>query len=301
MIILTLSTKEKSRIINFTVVMSWFLLAVLILIRPASIALFPAVFVFFVVAIVRKKCSWKMIYLSILFFLIPFLPQFIFNYQIFNEISFFPVGGLGGSQLIWGAKYLKYLTLFNDGAWGGVNFSSGVSESLIDSYSHSGIMFYIMELSSSIPIMLTHMFNSINFDFLHTYVIGNKYSIISWYQILSSVFTLFGFTYCFFILKRIFVSKQYSAESIDADFILFIIMLSIIGLNAFVAVETRFGMIAHTVFTIFTIKLFFNENKLLEQINWKMFTFFALLYICFSSYLSYFVVSLSPVFEINWF
>ena len=299
LMLIVLSGKEGK--VNVYLVISCFLLSVLVLLRPANIILIPAFILLFSFALYNKQCGFKTILLSFFAFFTLFVPQLIFNYRVFNEFSFLPVGGLGGKQFIWGLMYLKYGTLFVNDIASGLKYNSWLSPEIINEYVESGLLYYIYEFPSSLLLLFAHVFNSLNYDFLYTYLNDNQYSIISWHQILSSLFTVFGFTYVYLILKSVFNCTDLKTKIMDFDVMLSIILFLYLGMNAFVAVETRFGMIPHMIFTIFTFKLFFNERISLYSFGIKKYLLIVIGYLLLSMYFSYYFSAKVSGLEIGFF
>ncbi len=262
------------------------ILSFLILLRPANLILIFPSFILLFYFVIISKANMINVFSFIFFLICPFFPQLYFNSVVFNEISILPVGGLGAKQFYWGLTYVKYGTFYIDGIAEGMKYRTWLTDELLEKYSSSSLFFYIKEAPSSILLLLAHIFNSLNYDFLFTYVNEREYRIISWHQILSSVMTVLGFTYVWFLLAS---WRNYKSRL--NDYFLVLILFSFLAMNSVVAVETRFGMVPHMILTILSSLLFINLSEVRLYINFKVFWFLGLLYVALSTYISYIFVS----------
>ncbi|GLT17525.1 hypothetical protein GCM10007938_13020 [Vibrio zhanjiangensis] len=182
--------------------------------------------------------------------------------------------------------YSKYGTYYIDGIAEGVKYDSWLSDDQIKEYSSMGLIYYLKEFPYSLIHMFSHVFNSLNYDFLYTYVNEKRYYIISWYQIMSSVVTVLGFSYVYALVRGYMEYKFRSFE-----YFILVILISFLGVNALVAVETRFGMVPHIILTIFSILLFYDRKLVSRFLNYRLVTLILVLYSLFAMYLSYFFVN----------
>ncbi|PNH97366.1 hypothetical protein [Vibrio diazotrophicus] len=270
---------------NSLIFFFFLLLSILVLLRPANIVLIVPVFLFSIYLVIYRQFNFSIIMLGVIVFFIPFIPQVIFNLKVFGNFSFLPVGGLGGKQFLWGLMYSKYGTFFVDDHAGGLKYNSFLNKDIIEKYKENGLLYYLFEFPQSIFLLCSHLFNSLNYDFLYTYVNKKEYYILSWYQILSSLMTVTGMGYSWVLLRSLYSFKHRVFE-----YFLLIILCVFLGMNSFVAVETRFGMIPHLIFTIFSIRLFCNKGLVNKYISFPVFIIIGAGYIVLSIYFSYYFV-----------
>ncbi len=276
---------------NILIFFFFLLLSILVLLRPANIVLIVPIFLFSIYLVINRKFNVSTIILGMIVFFIPFIPQVIFNLKVFGNFSFLPVGGLGGKQFLWGLMYSKYGTFFVDDLAGGLKYNSFLNDDIIEKYKENGLAYYLFEFPQSILLLCSHLFNSLNYDFLYTYINKKEYYILSWYQIFSSLMTVTGIGYSWVLLRSL-----YSFNHRVFEYFLLIILCVFLGMNSFVAVETRFGMIPHLIFTMFSIRLFCNKDLVNKYISLPVFIIIGAGYIMLSIYFSYyFVVRLEDI------
>lgn len=231
-------------------------------------------------------------------FLIAVLPQIIINFKHYQIFSFFPAYDLGGYQLYEGLQNYKYATFYNLNTEGErVFYPTTELVGRISSYANRPYLFYLFNPHKGIILFISHIYQSVNFDFFYPYITSKRYSIFSWHQISSSLITISG------ILGVLFRFKHFKKEILLRLEHLFLLtsLFIICFFNGLLSVEIRFGMIPFGILTYFGLLFFIRDYKLLSKIKKSLCLFIIASYVLSSIYVSMKFVALTGKFKIQWF
>lgn len=175
----------------------------------------------------------------------PLMPQWFINKATFGQETIFPVVELGRQQLVWGITHLKYTTLvMPDGAKGLVypNPFCGIEDRHLGSPMH----YYSEFPLCGAAVVLSHLFNSVTFDYLRPYVADLRPWSMPLVLALNHLVVFFGVVTGAQLIGRRLRDWRSGAMSFGLHdtwwlFLMFTVGV-VCGLNSFVAVESRFGL-----------------------------------------------------------
>jgi hypothetical protein len=146
-----------------------------LVIRPAAIWLFIPLLVVIIVFAIRRAKFWNLTRASLvragralfvaLAGTLPILSQSFIQYFKFGVFSPLPASDLGGNQVIWGIKYIKYASWVGDGPR--PNYYP--SEELIGPQNPEGISWYWENLFHAFQLLTFKLIGAFDFDYLVPY------------------------------------------------------------------------------------------------------------------------------------
>ena len=209
-----------------------FLLSLSITIRPAAIWLFAPAFFCLAKLIWMRSIAISNVLLAVILGAAPLYIQIMLNVTNYRIIRFLPVADLGGMQIIWGIKYIKYATWLG----GGDPQMFYTSGSLIKTHGELlNIWWYFNNPIDAVKLLAYKFVGAFDFDYIVPYIYkhhGNKwlYSFFSFTILWGGVFGVFA---------HLFTNKLVILGSRFMPFIIFIGWCSISLISA---LELRFTL-----------------------------------------------------------
>ena len=229
----------------------------------------------------KPAVLFYIMFLMIILFILPLIPQFYFNYRVFGVISALPVFDLKKLQIEAGIGYLKYASSFVHGS---IIYSSPFYKPEIH---EADLLWYFKHFASSFKHVFCKLISAFDFDFVLVYVGEQKYtlnSVLSW---VTGFFSLSIFnTGIYGAISYAFCSPKFFGHRFF-PLILFCVW-SLFTLPT--AIELRFVipmLLVFGIMSIYQIQLFF----LYDKTHKKYFVFYYLSSLAIFLPIAYFVRS----------
>lgn len=225
-----------------------FLVGFSVMVRPANVYLL--ILVFIVVAACAYHCNVEVgntglgvEALSVVAgFLLAVAPQLVFNYSAYGVFGFMPVVDLGGAQIEWGLKYLKYAT----------NLSGGSPQLYYTnpwfSGTPGGLIWYVDNPLLGLATIAVHIFAAFDFDYLFPYI----YNLSPWYGPILFAFSHFvlfwgaiGYLWSIAALRNLTAGTRTPRARFPVILLTLLyagLILGWISVHALTAVENRFSL-----------------------------------------------------------
>jgi len=214
----------------WSLVLAAFIAGLAIMIRPANfpIALGLCAVFLFRLAMVR---DWRTVALAAFALALPVVPQVWINWNVHDIFTLWPAVSLGNQQIVWGVENAKYATNLSGGPapmfYPNPFFAQGA---------HS-ILFYVAGVGTA----TLHIFNSVTVDYLFPYV----HDLRPWYAVPMLIanhgLVFLAAATALRLLRGRAVKVALGLQDQWWIFLL-IFVCATCGLNAIVAVESRFGL-----------------------------------------------------------
>lgn len=186
--------------------------------------------------VAKAKCLSKLWLTSI----IPFAPQVLQNWIVFQKLSLFSSSNLRDAQIQWGKEYLKYGTLMLNGG-GPLNFYNPFYSKISDVYA-SSIDWYLHNPLSGAATLVGHIMASLDIDSLFTYIY-NPRPFYRWPMALLGHAIVISIFICIrLIRKNQIITFDKSEKVLQATIMMTLFALTWALTIAFTAAEVRFGL-----------------------------------------------------------
>lgn len=236
-------------------------------------------------------------------FFVAAFPQIVLNVKHFDQFSILPLYGVATDRSLdtlqfgLGLENFKYTTLVSPGAVrpNGYYPTAGLVGN-VEAYNQAPLTYYRDHFWTGMVLLITHVYQSVNYDFLEVYVPVTDYAILSWHQLLSSlvtVFGLFGVGYAF---------RQFRTEILadPVQAFLLLVLFAVSALNSLTAIETRYGMLATAVLSYFALRFLWCVAPALNRRQQTDVAVVVLAYLGLSAWASKEFVELIGAFKIVW-
>lgn len=235
-------------------------------------------------------CAWA------LGFMVVAIPQVLINMRHFHRVTFLPTRDLGNLQFYWGLLNFKYATMLVKGHSPRMFYPSTALIGDATAFEAEPLRYYVDEPLKGFLLFVIHIYQSLNYDFLHVYLTDDTYAIVSWHQILSSLLTIAG------ILGLMLTVIRFRTRLLTMSGELFAIIALCLSslLTGLVAVETRFGIVALGVLSFFALRFLVVDGPGLALKSKIVSAVIVLAYIVASCAASYYFVRVTNQFEYHW-
>lgn len=230
-------------------------------------------------------------------FFIAVFPQIVLNVKHFDQFTFLPVFDLDTHQFRLGLENFKYTTLVAPTTVNPHGYYPTVRLiGNLDAYKEVPLNYYRDHVWLGLILLLTHVYQSVNYDFLQIYVPVTDYAIVSWHQLLSSLVTVFGLFGAGYALRHF--RKEILGDPVQT--FLLLALLSVSALNSLTAIETRYGMLATAVLSYFALRFVLHVVPALNRRQNFIIASGALAYAVLSAWVSKEFVEETRAFTIVW-
>lgn len=234
------------------------LAGIALMIRPAnlvlSVATLVVVLVVLVPPLVRQRAVRSLLLVGVVMACavsLPLLPQLKINSEHHGTMSPFPAAELGDFQLRTGIVMIKYVTDQRVPVARGIPYenpflgSEGAAAVPADP-----LDYYWTQPWDGARLLLLHVFNALNPDFLFTYVHDATPPYRVPLVVATQALVFAGVTTLFALLLAALRGGTSRTGALAVPVTLLSVVLLNLGLNSVVAVETRFGILSVVSFSV---------------------------------------------------